>query len=182
MTTAWLSIGIPYRPSNGTYTFYTYETLPKIPEKVLEEFKQYKTLDDVEKNMGTLSRKIRSCTSCYFRVDKSDNSFYHDQQDCAIWYYDEENRVYLNCMTKNGAEKVKCAESIAEFLARFHMENNIWYKVVYKAGLHGLTSFFMKSNPTIHVSEEQENKMKEVLDEDEYNYVIHYKEKINDSK
>lgn len=143
----WISFGIPFRPSRGTYQFFDAKTLPPIETK---EFDHLKTLADVKSAANSLDEQISSCTSSYVQVDEEDKSFYRDQQDCCVWHFDPLIGVYVHVPSASHQEdedddEVKdkdkgndehssssslciVAHSLAEFFARLKMENDIWHK------------------------------------------------------
>ena len=102
MTTAraWPYINIPFRPhpeSFTTYTFFSYEDLPPISDETYTYFNHYKTVADVKQNPEPLIRLLDSPTSCFIPRDEDEKKdvIYNDQQDCIIWQFNEEDRVYV---------------------------------------------------------------------------------------
>lgn len=137
----WISFGIPFRPSRGTYELFDAKTLPPIETK---EFNHLKTLADVKGAADFLDEQLQSCTASYVKVDEEAKSFYRDQQDCCVWYFDPLIGVYLtmdvdSSSRRRPTDKDKddkdtsrssfiVAHSLAEFFARLKMENDIWHK------------------------------------------------------
>ena len=114
----WIYIGIPFRPTSGTYSIFDYYELPIVST---EKFAKIQTIDDIKQNLDELDEFIDSPTACYFDFSEP-NLFYRDQQGCVSWYHD---RATGQVTTEN--EQV-VADSLAQFLARIYIENMIWFK------------------------------------------------------
>ena len=163
----WISFGIPFRPAYGTYKIFPFETLPKI--KILKEFENIKTLDDVEKNSKKIDESVRSVTSCYVEVDKNAGYFYVDQQDFIVWYFDHLKGVYF----KEKENLIFVADDIPSFLSRIAIENEIARK-------YGFTLFSVSSTlfgePTKQEWIDSFEKAKLLMDEESKNYILKYYE------
>ena len=131
----WVGSDIPGRPAAGTYGTWPYATLPPANN---HKFRQVHTLDDLSDEVQ--ERMQESPTACYFRIDDKDGSFFHDQQDCAIWALDEATGgVFLLDEAQQQEEeeeeaarpatgpKTFVAKSLGEFLWRVDVENRCWF-------------------------------------------------------
>jgi hypothetical protein len=113
----WPTYGLPGLDIGfNTYIYIDKDILPKI--EINPKYAQYNTIDDFDNNIP----QINSPTACYFAINKSDNSFYRDQQDCIIWYYKPNVGVYINAN-----EDYIVSDSLPEFLSRIDIESRIWF-------------------------------------------------------
>lgn len=113
----WVWIGIG---KTSTYEKYPYNVHP-----IHEQFKNIKTIQNVQDNITELDQIISSPTACYFNFQEND-VFYRDQQDCVIWACDNQGCVYI----KNDYQpylKQYVAHSIPEFLSHIYDDNLQWY-------------------------------------------------------
>ena len=129
---AWIYIGIPFRPSAGKYDVFSYGDLPPIDCTNYCGIREFTTdLDDL---IGA------SPTSCYF-----EDGSYNDQQGCVVWTTDAKGNV----VTDRG---IRVADSVAEFVARIKMENEIWFAASYNLpppigeAYRSMNSFFDDDN------------------------------------
>lgn len=123
----WIGFGLPCRKIDSTYKRLSYDSLPQI--EISDIFKNMKTISDIIKNMNFLTKTIRSPTSSYFDVDTtfSNEIFYRDQQDCAIWALDEKTGKVFLYDDDMPYEKIWVAKSLPEFLTRLKLESDIFY-------------------------------------------------------
>jgi hypothetical protein len=117
--TIWVGFRLPTRKCSGTYETYCYSDQPVIT--IDPKFKNIKTLQDIEKNMGILPTD--SPTDCYFSVDERTTIFYSDSQGCVEWALNENNSTVVIY----GSNEI-VAYNIPEFLTRISLEISIWLK------------------------------------------------------
>lgn len=127
----WVNSSMDHRPPplvrGGLYNVYDLEHLP--PMDVLDAFRSAHTLQDITDQHRQLLEDT-SPTACWFdagapkprRTSKPRGgvAFYHDQQDCCVWSY-QDGRVYANHPTR-----VCVARSLPHFLSRMYVENLAW--------------------------------------------------------
>lgn len=123
----WWGGSLKNRPCVYTYLKYKYSQVPPnitIPAELAE----IKTLEDLEVALPALKENLNlaflflSPTCCYFDISKTDPGlFYRDQQDCVLWYLDE-NTGYVMDHRGNYV-----AKSLSEFLSRICLENACWF-------------------------------------------------------
>jgi hypothetical protein len=115
------------RDADGTYGVWPYKTVPRLDHGGRNPFRNVKTLDDLH---AAIDLMHESPTACYFRLDRSDGSFWRDQQDCVVWAFDAATGgvFMLDQQRAEGEqEKTFVAKSLAEFLWRVDLENQIWF-------------------------------------------------------
>jgi hypothetical protein len=117
--TIWVGFRLTTRKCSGTYETYCYSDQPVIT--IDPKFKNIKTLQDIEKNMGILP--TNSPTDCYFSVDEHTTIFYSDSQGCVDWALNENNSTVVIY----GSNEI-VAYNIPEFLTRISLEISIWLK------------------------------------------------------
>ena len=113
----WITYGLPGLDIGWT----TYKIIDKniLPEvKINPKYNSYNTIADFENNIPD----IYSPTACYFSINKQDNSFYRDQQDCVVWYFKPEIGVYIDAN-----EELIVSPNLSEFLSRIDIEAKIWF-------------------------------------------------------
>ncbi len=141
----WLGLGIVYGNTYTDYSLVEYDKIPPIGEFDLH-FEEYKTFDDICENIEDLNDEIPSPIGNYFDCDDEDNIFYVDPEDDNINWFVEDNYVFVTC--KNQVYQV--ADSIAEFLTRLEIENNIYLNIFDKKNT--LTSKEKRYSKLIHTT------------------------------
>lgn len=114
----WGWVGTPFKLSFCTYSTYKYKEHP-----IKEKYANFKTLEDLHKGLSCRQIKIDSPTACYFNEDSSARDFYHDEQDCVIWYYNEDGSI----VTDSG---LTVAKSLPEFLSHINDDSDRFYESV----------------------------------------------------
>lgn len=176
---AWIYTELPLRPHPhkfSTYSKFSYEKLPPVP--IMDIYKNIHTLKDVKKNINIINRKLQSTTTCRIAVDETDESFYHDQQDCVIWHFNEKDGVYVK--TETG--KLQVSVSLPEFFSRMHMENEIWWKrtIKYEAktrfqtNLHNELKQMQTSTPKTPVETVKAKLLEVGYNDEEQAYILAY--------
>jgi hypothetical protein len=113
----WVTYGLPgLNIGWNTYKIIDKSILPEI--EIDPKYSSYNTINDFDNNIP----EIYTPTACYFAINKQDNSFYRDQQDCVIWYYKPEIGVYID---EN--EEIVVSNNLPEFLSRIDLESRIWF-------------------------------------------------------
>ena len=118
----WYGTALPGRKAGGTYSIYSYTSLPPCPKK--HRFSHLRTHKDLAAELKRGLLKITSVTACYFDLNEQTGVFYRDQQDCIIWALDK-NGVYCR---ENDMNKMYVAKDLGEFLWRINIENACWYE------------------------------------------------------
>lgn len=165
----WISSGLPFRSVSGTYGTSLYQNLPTI--KILPQFVDIKTLKDVLSNSQKIDKLIQSMTSCYVAVNEKDKSFYRDQQDCVIWYFEETKGVLAKFDSNN--DEMFVSPDIPTFLSRLYIEALISRK--YMQSFFDVTQI-MFSKPSIKKWIEMFEQAKKVMDKESFDYVSNYYE------
>lgn len=114
----WVTYGLPGIIMND---FSTYEIIDKdkLPEITINpKYEKYKDLHVLSEDPPF----IQSPTACKIKINLTEKSFYHDQQDCVIWYFDPEIGVYID---EN--PNIVVSKSLEEFLSRIDLESRVWY-------------------------------------------------------
>lgn len=162
---AWIGIGLPFRPSGGTYNGFSYEELPPV-DSLAAKFAFVKKFEGEEfEEMEELF--IDSPTSCYFK-----DGAYHDQQGCVVWRVASDGSVVTD-----GNWTV--AKSVPEFLARITMENSIWFSVTSCSHNSDLYSSMDRlfGNGKLADPKGLMLYLKSVLDPEQYAYITPYYKK-----
>ncbi len=116
--TWWAVGGIFPGDSGATYHTLEIDLLPSI--EIDDQFKKFKTIDDIKTWFDELKEMFNSPTSCYFKLDHE--IFLYDQQSCLIWALEETTGYVYEYKRTNIHQIYYVAKSLAEFLTRLKIE------------------------------------------------------------
>lgn len=113
----WAWVGIPFKLSFSTYNVYDYQKYP-----INEKYANFRTLEELHEGLKNKKINIKSPTACYFNGDSTARDFYHDQQDCVIWYYNDDGSISTDDLT--------VANSLPEFLSHISDDADRFYQSI----------------------------------------------------
>ena len=126
----WIGIGLPCRPTAGTYGRFPAEHLPAVDDSA---FGFVKTLDDVRANHDKLDNMLCSTTGCALTESANDRDpFWLDSQGCVAWYFTARDGVFvLRDRNDLHGPRYTVAPTLASFFARVRLEDDLWQAAVY---------------------------------------------------